>query len=344
MTLYDMWDEFIAHKRTYTRPSTVCAYRFLWASISHYFGPMEVNSISTKAVEKWCIEQLQRLSKKSIKDRLILINNILDFAEYEHDIPVSKIKIKYIRWPKSAETLSPLESNDTYSPEELRRIVVYAAANPSPVNLLVSVMIATGIRIGEACALTFGDFDVATGSIIVSKTLERIKYFNDEELLDENNLATMDIRIISKSKNSALLLGQPKSKSGFRSIPLPKELAKVLKGFKALLPDNYFLGTHRPVPEEPRVFRSHYRDLVLNKVGLKRCLKPHAIRHTFASLLVTSGTDVRTVSELLGHADVTTTLTVYSHASTDSKRKAIGKTLGRQFGQLNDGKKKGGEK
>ncbi len=331
MTLNEVWGAYIAHKRTHVRPSTVAAYTGLWQSISGYFGPMDVDGVRTKSVEKWCMEQLCALQKKSIMDRLVLVNNILDFAEYEYEIPVTKIQLKYIRWPKSAEPKAQLDESSTYTPDELKRIVNYVALNPSPSNILISIMIATGIRIGEACALTFRDIDCSVGGIVISKTLERIWCQGDTELLSEARLASCGISILSKGKKTALLLGAPKSKAGFRTIPLPKELLKVLKGFKALLPEHYYIGTHRPKPIEPRVLRSHYRHMVRDKVGLSRCLKPHAMRHTFASILVTSGTDVRTVAEILGHSDMSTTLTVYSHASVDSKRKAIGRTIARQF-------------
>lgn len=331
MTLNEVWPSYLEHKLVYVRPATVATYCSTWRMIRDFFGPMDVNDIHTKAVEKWCMGQLSKLSKNSIRDRLTLVNNMIDYAAYEFDVPVTRIQVRHIRWPQSTSTQSTSTASETYSPAEIKRIVTYAAQNPTPTNVLVSVMIATGIRIGEACALTFDDVDVESHSIRVSKTVERLCHFRDESILSQDNLEAYNVEVLSKAGSTALIIGTPKSRSGYRSIPLPKELFKFLKGMKALLPGHYYIGTQRDKPIEPRGLRGQYRDLVLNKVGLDRCLKPHAMRHTFATMLLTAGTDVRTVSELLGHSDATTTLTVYCHATDESKRKAVSSSIGKQF-------------
>lgn len=336
MTMNELWPEYIRYKQAHVRPSTIATYANLWASITDEFGKMDVTSFRTKAIEKWVTEQMTRLSKKSVKDRIILINNMLDYAAYEYELPIQRISLKQIRWPR-VQKKNLTESNKSYSPEELRKIIVYAAENPSPHSLLVAIMVATGIRIGEASALTFDDIDVAEGLVRISKTIERIFIGSESEYISEERLKDFGITLLSRAKRTAVVLGGPKSKAGYREIPLPSELLRVLKFLKKVYPENYYIGTNSSSPIEPRSIRSHYERMIKKGVKLNRCLKPHALRHSYASMLVTSGVDVRTVSELLGHSDVTTTLQIYSHASITSKKKAVNSTIGKQFRKLKGG-------
>lgn len=334
MTLKEVWPAFLEYKRHHVKPATMAAYSCAWSGLAGWFGDLDVNAIKTKDVEKWCIEQLRTLSRKSIEDKIILINNILTFAEYEFEIPVSKIHTRLIRWPKTPATIAGPDHQATYSINEIKKILAYVAENPLPENLLVATMIATGVRIGEACALTYDDVNTDTGTISITKTLERIncKYVPGFDILNEQARAAFGLKLLRRTNSTALILGPTKTGAGTRAVPLPKELLKILKAFKTLFPGHYYIGSNTPRPREPRLMRSKYKTL-LKEIGL-RYLKPHALRHTFATMLVTSGTDVRTTAELLGHSNVSTTLQVYSHATVESKRKAVSSTIGKQFALL----------
>lgn len=108
-----------------------------------------------------------------------------------------------------------------------------------------------------------------------------------------------------------------------------REVVPLLRRYaKAAAPDSYVL-TLTDRPRDPRAYRDTYRRFILRRVGLSRCLNFHCLRHTFATTLIEAKVDVKTVSTILGHRDVSTTLNVYVHPSGDTCRAAINTALRR---------------
>ncbi len=327
MTFNEIWDEYIANKRIRVKPSTVSAYTCTWKSLKRDFGDREISSITTKGVEKWAIAQLSQLSRKSVKDRIILLNNIIDYYIYEYETPAQRINMKYIHWPTANVQEGELEAVKTFTPQEISVLVTHIAQDPTSTNLLVAIMIATGIRIGEACALTYGDVNTDNGTVEIRRTLERIMI--DAGYTSED-LDKMNVNVISRARSTALVMSPPKCRASYRAVPVPRELLKVLKAFKTIYPGEYYIGSNCKKPMEPRVMRGHYRRL-LEDAGIGRWLSPHSLRHTYATNLITTGVDVKTAAALLGHGDTSTTLAIYSHATSESKKKAMTTAIGKQF-------------
>ena len=327
MTFNEIWDEYITQKKKRVKPSTSSAYTATWLLIKDYFGDKEIDSITTKGVEKWALSQLDTLGKKSILDRLILINNIIDYYGYEYEVPVTKIQMKYIRWPSANIYENEVENVKTFSVNDIRLMLNAIAKDPRPRHLLIAIMIGTGIRIGEACALTYGNINLETKSIEITGTLERIRV--DDSFTDED-IERMNVKLLRRTKNSAIIISTPKCTASRRAIPIPGELLKILKKLKEVYPAEFYIGTGAYNPPEPRSFRLQYYKL-LEKSGVGKHLSPHSLRHTYATTLITSGVDIKTTAALLGHGDTSTTLQVYSHATIESKSKAMRSTVGKQF-------------
>lgn len=138
----------------------------------------------------------------------------------------------------------------------------------------------------------------------------------------------------SKSKTK-LIIGSPKSIKGERTIYLPTAILEKLKVHKKkqlqeklslgkLWKDNGLVFTSEiGTPIEPsRLTRAFH--FLLKKAGLKT-LGLHSLRHTFATRVIENGMDVKTLSEILGHEDITTTLNLYVHSSDDTKRSEMDK-------------------
>jgi integrase len=178
---------------------------------------------------------------------------------------------------------------------------------------LFATAIYTGTRLGEVLGLRWTDVDLDGGTIVVQQTLEK--------------------------SGRAPLYGTPKSKKSRRTIPLPAELVGILRHWKA------------QQNEERLLLGPAYRDLGLvftiagggpvNGDNLRRrdfarltklaglpAIRPHDLRHTYASLLLADGEQLKTVSELMGHSSVSTTADIYGHLDLAAKRVAVSR-LGR---------------
>lgn len=161
----------------------------------------------------------------------------------------------------------------------------------------------TGLRIGEICALKWNDIDFDNKILIVNKTIQRIF-----------------IKNIENKSHSKILITSPKSKSSNREIPLSNSIYNILKLHIPKDTNTYFItGNQKYI--EPRTYRSYY-DRFIKNIGIEH-INFHALRHTFATRLIESGVDYKTVSELLGHSSVNITLSMYIHPHMEQKRKAV---------------------
>jgi integrase len=102
-----------------------------------------------------------------------------------------------------------------------------------------------------------------------------------------------------------------------------QELLDLVRPYKKAKNNNYFVLPNNAKPTEPRIYRNYYKQ-VLKQLDIPN-LKFHGLRHTFATRCIESQCDYKTVSVLLGHANVSTTLNLYVHPNLDQKRKCIDK-------------------
>jgi integrase len=100
-----------------------------------------------------------------------------------------------------------------------------------------------------------------------------------------------------------------------------RDLLKMLKPVKKIVNSQFFVLTNDPKPTEPRTYRSYYQKFMqdLNMPTLKF----HGLRHSFATRCIESKCDYKTVSVLLGHSNISTTLNLYVHPNMEQKKKCI---------------------
>jgi len=125
-----------------------------------------------------------------------------------------------------------------------------------------------------------------------------------------------------EAKKTKIHIDTPKSLCSMRDIPIPGFLSHHLRAF-ARESSSYFLATGDSLFTEPRTMQNHFakNTKAANLVGVNF----HATRHSFASRCIEAGVDVKSLSEMLGHASVTITLNRYVHSSFDQKREGIKK-------------------
>jgi integrase len=99
----------------------------------------------------------------------------------------------------------------------------------------------------------------------------------------------------------------------------------MLKPIKKIVNQSYYVLTNDVKPTEPRTYRSYYKGFMkeLNMPDLKF----HGLRHSFATRCIESKCDYKTVSVLLGHSNISTTLNLYVHPNLEQKKKCIDQML-----------------
>ena len=195
--------------------------------------------------------------------------------------------------------------------EETVRLVVMALEKESiKYETYFKLIIATGMRRGECCGLKWSDIDFKERTIHVQRNVVKVT-------------------------GEDIIVKDPKTSAGDRYVYFSPEMASLLKEYRKeccwqtetyeerqLTEDDYvFRRNGFQLPMTPSTFTWRFK-LILKKHGLPEKLNVHSLRHSNASLLITNGTDVATVAGLLGHAQPSTTLDIYTHAFDKNKKAA----------------------
>ena len=192
--------------------------------------------------------------------------------------------------PKKAKEMQVL------TPEEMRRFLIQAKADGC--YEIAVLELATGLRRGELLALQWDDLNLKTGELYVHQALSRTK--------------------------EGLVLTEPKTKSSVRTVILPPSVLNVLKEYRETV-DSAWIFPSPLDPEKPRdpgAVRKKLQDC-MERAGCKR-VRFHDLRHTFATMALEHGMDVKTLSTVIGHVSVDTTLDIYSHVTDQMQVQAAG--------------------
>lgn len=283
-------------KKLYVKKSTYSAYLLLIENhINPYFADKE--QITEEDVQKFVLTELRKgLSQKSIKDIIIVLKMILKFAVKQKLLAYNEIEIKFPTVGEKTD-LEVLNKNDH------KKIINYLQENFTFKNLGIYICLSTGMRIGEICGLLWSDIDVENGIIKVRRTVQRI-YVID-----------------GKTRHTEILIDTPKTKNSIRDIPMTTELYKIIKPLKKVVNNDFYVITNEAKPTEPRTYRNYYERLI-KRLGIPK-LKFHGLRHSFATRCIESKCDYKTVSVILGHSNISTTLNLYVHPNMEQKKKCI---------------------
>ncbi len=235
------------------------------------------------------------LSPKTLQDLLSLLGAIGRFAQ-QRGIPTAY---------QTSEIHIPTEYSEmqVLTPAEQQQLTTYLLAAPDCSKWSVLLGLYVGLRVGELCALQWGDLSFSEKTVTVRHTMQRIRDLSGGQ---------------TKTK---VIITNPKSRRSMRKIPIPEPLLTYISHFyeNSHPSQDAYLLTGDPCRfVEPRTLQNRF------KRYLKECGLPaypfHALRHTFATRCVEVGFDVKSLSEILGHATVQITLDRYVHASFERKR------------------------
>ena len=180
---------------------------------------------------------------------------------------------------------------DAFTQSEQRKIEAYIEQSNKHKLRGISICLYMGLRIGELLALTWADVDLRMKTISITKTAG-----------DNGEWYTT------------------KTKAGQRIIPIPNCLISDFRLLKAQSTCAYVIET-KGRNTNIRAYRELFRRM-LERIGIRH-LCFHSLRHTFATRALECGMDIKTLSELMGHANVSITLNRYAHCQMEQKRKAI---------------------
>ena len=294
---------WLIEKKDYIKESTYANYsNNIFNHIIPNLGDYTLNDMNHKILQDFLLELSKNgkkngsggLSEKTIKDITIIIKGSIKKG-------INEDKIKHIELTFNYPKENKDKSIYILTKHEQNKLTDYVINNLTSRNIGILLSLYSGIRIGELCALQWKDIDFKNNKLIISKTVQRI-YIKD------------------KDKNiSKVIITSPKTKNANREIPINKDFIEILKKIKS---DNecYILSNSEKYIE-PRTYRKYF-----NKILKENKIKPfnfHSLRHTFATNCITLGCDYKTVSELLGHANVNITLNLYVHPRYSQKKKCI---------------------
>ena len=288
-----LWKE---DKKQYVKRSTFAAYTLLIENhILPSFGEMAL--VEEQDVQTFVFRKLNEgLSHKTIKDILIVLKMILRFGVKNQMTEYRQIDIKF-------PTERDKHSIDILSRSHQKQIMEYIRLHFTFKNLGIYICLSAGMRIGEICALTWDDLDVENGIIHVRKTIQRIYVIEEHR------------------KYTEVILDTPKTKNSIREIPMTKNLLKMIRPIKKIVNGNFYVLTNEPKPTEPRTYRNYYKQF-MQSLGLP-LMKFHGLRHSFATRCIESKCDYKTVSGLLGHSNISTTLNLYVHPNLEQKKRCM---------------------
>ena len=295
-TFSEVAAQWKADKKQYVKKSTYAAYCLLIQS--HLIPELgEMTDIREEDVQGLVNRKLAAgLSQKTVRDILVVLKMILRFGAKHGLQELHQIDIVF---PTERER----QDVEVLTITNQRQLMTYVKEHFTFLNLGIFICLNAGLRIGEVCALQWDDIDVAAGVIRVSKTIQRIYLVDGEE------------------KYTELIIDKPKTKNSIREIPMTRDLLTLVRPLKKIVRGDFFILTNAAAPTEPRTYRSYFNNLQ-NQLGLPK-MRFHGLRHSFATRCIESKCDYKTVSVLLGHSNISTTLNLYVHPNIEQKRKCI---------------------
>ncbi len=292
LTVGALLEEWLSAVQIRVKPSTYANYRMKADKhILPEFGGIRYDRLTVQILHAFIERKLQGgLSAKYVSDIVVVMKSMAKYASRVHGFrnPVQDVILPKI----------PRTERKILSSKEQKTLCRHLQKHENSASLCILLSLYTGLRVGEVCGLKWGDIDFAKSSFTVRRTVQRIRC----------------------ESGTRILVDSPKSRTSVRTIPVPAFLMELLRNFRGN-DESYVLSGSRRVME-PRTLQHRFKS-ILKKAGLPS-VAFHSLRHAFATNCVALGFDVKTLSEILGHASVETTLNRYVHSSMERKVQCMG--------------------
>lgn len=294
----DLW--YQSYKKPNLRPNTQMSYeRRIYQHIIPALGNIQMDKLTTNDIQQFYTKLKQNgrllrtelygegLSDQTIRGIHTTLHAALDKAVAEKLI---------LRNPADGCRLPSAKAREmqVLTPEEIQRLLIQAKEDGCYELLLLEL--STGLRRGEICALQWDDLNFRTGELRIERQVHRV--------------------------NGDLVVSPPKTKASNRSVILPAPVLKVLKIYKKTISSRWIFPSpiNEYSPRDPAAVRKRLQ-VVLERAGCKK-IRFHDLRHTFSTVSLEHGMDIKTLSTIIGHVSSSTTLNIYAHVTDEMRRTA----------------------
>lgn len=311
LTFEELGDLYFSTYTQFLSPTTLKGYKGAYYNskpygLMNYFGKAKVRSIRTRNIQEYINFLCQYVSPKTIKNYWGLLRIFFDLAVQEGIIQrEANPMLNKINRPKQEK--KPVEA---YTLEEMNLILKLADKDENPdIKLILNLALLSGIRRGEMAALRW----------------ENVNF-------DESYIYICESRVVVEGGKE--YTKKPKTQAGIRKIYIPERLVNILKEYHKRYLENklkygkqfkdkgYVLSKPNGEPFSPQGISNNYLRFMERHKDEIRYLKFHGLRHTYASVLINQNTNPKTVQHNLGHADVSLTLSIYSHSFESAEKEA----------------------
>ena len=282
------------------------------------FGDLALQSITSSQLSAFFLKLKESgLSHSTVIGIYVTCNQL--FKQAYLDESISQNPMDRVQRPRQRKE-EQKKGVEAFTADELKIILSLLDNESMKWRCFVRLLIDTGIRRGEACALRWENIDLKDNSALIKENV----CYTPEKGVYIDVTKTGRERVVYFSQEVAALLRQYRTEqvaaTARRKARLIKDNQPLQLG-KIVIPDYVFTERGNSDPMHPDAVNRFFQ-----KFGKKHGIEIHAhkLRHSFASLAIVNGGDISSVAETLGHADKATTLRVYSHADEESKRRAAG--------------------
>ena len=311
----DQW--YQNYKKPNLRPNTQMSYeRRIYQHIIPNLGGIQLDKLTTSYIRQFYtkLKQSGRLLRTELYGEGLSDQTVRGIHTTLHAALNKAVSEKLIfRNPADGCQLPPAKAREmqVLTPEEIQRLLIQAKEDGCFELLLLEL--STGLRRGEICALQWSDLNFRTGELRVERQVHRVR--------------------------GELVVSPPKTAASNRSLILSAPVLSVFKEYKETVASKWMFPSpvNEGSPRDPATVRKRLQT-VLERAGCKM-VRFHDLRHTFSTVSLEHGMDVKTLSTVIGHVSSSTTLNVYAHVTDEMRRTAavkIDRGIGKADPQENE--------
>ena len=273
--------------------------RRIYQHIIPALGNTQLNKLTANDIQQFYtkLKQSGRLLRTDLYGEGLSDQTVRGIHTTLHAALDKAVSEKFLfRNPADGCRLPPAKAREmqVLTPEEIQRLLIQAKEDGCFELLLLEL--STGLRRGEICALQWNDLNFRTGELRVERQVHRVR--------------------------GKLVVFPPKTRAGSRSLILPAPVLGVLKKYREIVNSKWMFPSpaNGNSPRDPAAVRKRLQT-VLQRAGCKK-VRFHDLRHTFSTVSLEHGMDIKTLSTIIGHVSSSTTLNVYAHVTDEMRRTA----------------------